>query len=721
MNASLDRLLPPSRVLWTAALFSILVIALCLSLATRQPWFGLRLAPEMPDAAPRIEALNDRGIDITPGEHLQALSLPGAEALPLYGSDLTQEPDVPFADYASFNRFLERQERFAALLRAPSVELHLQDGRRISMQTQDHRPITTLPFTFWLQLSCAIGSWMVGAAIWAFRRQQPAAGALALSGFGTLLMAATAAIYSTRELALPAELFRLLSSINHLGALGCCAGFVLVLCRYPDVITPRYLGRSLLAAFALIWLADVMQVLPYGNRMVTGSIIAGYVADSVLAAIQWRRTRGDPLRRAAMQWFLMSWLVGSGAFLLLVLIPAMAGFDSSRMQAYAFGLLMLVSLGLALGIARYRLFDLETWWFRAVGSVLGGFFVIGFDLIFVWLLHLEAPTALALSLAISGWIYFPTRQWLTTMLLRSIGVRQIRDVPTLLREVIADSPLEAEALLPESMRRLFEPLQMTPLDQSPEQIRIIDDGVALEVPGIGRWPGWTVRWPDNGHRLFRREDIQQADAVRLVLERLIAYQDAVEQGVEQERTRVAADLHDDVGARLLTLLHRSDSESALAIREVLSSLRMVVYALGAKPQPLNEALADWRSELHDRCEAAGARVEWIESMQLPDFSFDPQQQLNLARVLREAVSNALRHARPTRLRVSFDITGTVLILGVEHDGAATTPMYWTEGNGLRGMRSRARRLGAELRLRGESDRVSLTLSVPIRNAPPSKG
>ena len=209
--------------------------------------------------------------------------------------------------------------------------------------------------------------------------------------------------------------------------------------------------------------------------------------------------------------------------------------------------------------------------------------------------------------------------------------------------------------------------------------------------------------------------------MRVVLERLIAYQDAVEHGVEQERTRVAADLHDDVGARLLTLLHRSDSESALAIREVLSSLRMVVYALGAKPQPLNEALADWRSELHDRCEAAGARVEWIESMQLPDFSFDPQQQLNLARVLREAVSNALRHARPTRLRVSFDINGTVLILGVEHDGAATAPMHWTEGNGLRGMRSRARRLGAELRLRGESDRVLLTLSVPIRNAPPSKG
>ncbi|MGH8446008.1 MAG: sensor histidine kinase, partial [Solimonas sp.] len=279
--------------------------------------------------------------------------------------------------------------------------------------------------------------------------------------------------------------------------------------------------------------------------------------------------------------------------------------------------------------------------------------------------------------------------------------------------------LEAERLLPESLRRLFAPLQLLPLPRPIDAVRIGDDGTSLSVPGIGRWPGWEVRWADNGNRLFSRQDVQLVDAVRAVLQRVVAYQDAVEQSIERERTRVAEDLHDDVGARLLTLLHRADADQARAIRETLASLRMVVHGLGVQPQPLAEALAEWRAELHERCEAAGVDVQWNEAQPLPDWRLDAPQQMHLARVLREAVSNALRHAEPTRVEVHLSGDREALLLSIANDGTCRPPALWRSGNGLRSMRSRTQKLGGELRIEGEPGRVVLRLRVPLDTNPPS--
>ncbi|WP_028009224.1 sensor histidine kinase [Solimonas flava] len=712
--------LPPSRVLWIALAIATLATALCLTLASSQPYLGVKLAAEHPDAAPRVLAAKGPAAELLRrGDVLVALD-GEAGRVALRGDDLAAEPDIAYADYASFAAFMGRQQRLATLQAGPQLRLLLADGRSVTLQPDAHRPLRDLPFTFWLQAFAAAACWMVGAAIWAFRREQPASVYLLITGFGTLLMAGSAAVYSTRELALPATLFGWLSQLNQGGALLCAGAFAAVLFHYPRSLgTPRW-SALLVLGYVGLWLIEALHLLPFANRGVQGAILLSVLLAAALAIVQWRGARGDPLRRAALQWFLLSWFLGSSAYMLVVLIPALAGIDTGELQAYGFGLMWLVSLGLALGIARYRLFELETWWFRAVALVGGGAAVVIFDLLFVSLLDMSQPAALAMALAIAGWLYFPLRQWLATRVLQRFGLRRMRDVPALLREIIADSPLAAERLLPESLRRLFAPLQLVPLEEKAlGKVRIVADGTVLRVPGIGRWPGWEVHWADHGNRLFNRQDARLAAAVRAVLERIVAYQDAVEASVERERTRVAADLHDDVGARLLTLLHRADGEQAQAIRETLASLRLIVHGLGAEPQPLAEALAEWRAELHERCEAAGVRVIWDEVQPLPDWRLDAAHQLHLARVLREAISNALRHAHPTLIEVRLSSEHGQLLLSITNDGSCRPPQQWRSGNGLRSMRSRTQKLGGELHIHGEAGRVVLRLRVPLDTSPPS--
>jgi len=707
------RALPPSRVIGFAVALSLATIVSCLELASGRSHPGIELHSVGAEAAPLLYASTAEPPPFEPGTSIVAIAAVGGPSFALRGDDLSEEPDSVFAGYPEFNRFMQRQQRIAEIQRAPEIELQAADGRVARLRPVAHRPLSDLPFIFWLQLVCAIGSWLTGAAIFAFRPELPAAKYSAVAGFGALIMVASAAIYSSRELALPGELFRCLSGANHFGALLTGSAMFAVLWYYPQALGSARPGVPLVLGYLLIWLADFMQWLPFGNQFQQAAILGGYLASLVMAALQWRAARGDPLRRAALQWFILSWFVGSGAILALVSVPAMAGLDSGSLQAYAFGFLLMISVGLALGISRYRLYDLETWWFRAVMLVVGGFSVIVLDVLFAATLHFEAPAALAASLILAGWMYFPARQWLMSRFLTGARRLRVDDVPTLLRDVLAPNAYAVNELLPEALRHLFNPLSLHPLAAAPAEVTIADDGLALRVPGIGAEPAWEARFPGDGQRLFTRRDAEVASAVRAVLDRVAAYQVAVERGIEQERARVAQDLHDDIGARLLTLLHRSEGEAAQAIREVLASLRLTVYGLGARPQPIGNCLAHWRAEAGERCEAMGVQLDWTECALSSTALLDAPQQLNLARVLREALSNALRHARPRRIGIDIAMVQLTLEITLDNDGATLPPEQWRSGLGLRGMDQRMQRLGGSLTLHGDASTTRVSIRLPL--------
>jgi signal transduction histidine kinase len=709
------RALPPSRVIGFGVALSLATLVVCLEFACGRPHLrvefetlGLNQPPVLRNDLP--------GTDLVAGTAVAALAPVGGQPQELRGGDLTQEPDSVFTDFAAFDRFFQRQQQLAAVQAAPLLELRTVDGHVARLHPMPHRPLGDLPFIFWLQLFSAIACWITGVAIFAFRPEQPAARYCLIAGFGTLLMVSSAAIYSSRELALPGALFHNLSAANHFGSLLTIAAFIAVLWHYPHPLGRTRPGPWLLLFYLLIWLGDVLQLLPFGNIFQQSVIVGGYFGGLMLAVLQWRKARGDPLRRAALQWFFLSWFVGSGALLAMVSVPAIAGADTSSLQAYGFAFLPLVTVGMALGIARYRLFDLEVWWFRAVTLVVGSFSVVVLDVVFAVVMHFEGPAALAASLITAGWLYFPARQWLMLRFLSGARPLRVDDVPALLRDVLAPDAYAVNELLPEALRQLYAPLALQPLPPPAlGEVAIVDDGLALRVPGIGSEPAWEARFPGGGQRLFSRRDAEVASAVRAVLDRVAVYQVAVERSVEQERARVAQDLHDDIGARLLTLLHRSEGEAAQTIREVLASLRLTVYGLGAKPKGVAHCLAEWRAEAGERCEASGVQLDWREQAPLNALTLDAPQQLNLVRVLREAISNALRHARPRRLEVSLTTTPHGLEIEVRNDGATAPPEQWRSGIGLRGMDHRMQRLGGSLSLRGDGDSTVVTIRLPLQS------
>ncbi len=127
----------------------------------------------------------------------------------------------------------------------------------------------------------------------------------------------------------------------------------------------------------------------------------------------------------------------------------------------------------------------------------------------------------------------------------------------------------------------------------------------------------------------------------------------VEQVTERERKRIAADLHDDLGAKLLTIVHTSDSEriSTLA-REALEEMRLSVRGLSGKAVRLADALGDWRAEVVNRLAQAGIGADWSAPEDLPQM-LSARAYVQTTRILREATSNIIKHSGASNCSITL--------------------------------------------------------------------
>jgi two-component system sensor histidine kinase DesK len=193
-----------------------------------------------------------------------------------------------------------------------------------------------------------------------------------------------------------------------------------------------------------------------------------------------------------------------------------------------------------------------------------------------------------------------------------------------------------------------------------------------------------------------------------------------------ERERIARDLHDVLGHTLSVIVLKAELagrlvtlDPARATAEIADVEKTARTALAE----IREAIGGYRSRgLAAEIEAArltldAAGVTLVaESSQTPTAALSPQEETALALVLREAVTNIVRHARATTCRLRFITEAGHRRLVVEDDGQHAIAR---EGNGLRGMRERVESLGGQFSMeRGIAhDRgTRLIVELPFREA-----
>jgi len=231
-------------------------------------------------------------------------------------------------------------------------------------------------------------------------------------------------------------------------------------------------------------------------------------------------------------------------------------------------------------------------------------------------------------------------------------------------------------------------------------------------------------------RVFARA-LQAAEASRSTLEHRVREATAeiehnfaqlaemrVEQVTEKERKRIAADLHDDLGAKLLTIVHTSESEriSTLA-REALEEMRLSVRGLTGKPMRLADALADWRAETVLRLSQANIEADWRGPTEETEQLLPARSFVQTTRILREAVSNIIKHSGASHCKVRCAISDRQFGLTVQDNGKGI-PMELDgkldRGHGMASMKHRAKQMqGQCLMESGPGYGTVIRLTLPL--------
>lgn len=694
-----DALAAPRRRLLVAVGLAFLFSLVGLARVASTPSLGVKLAPVSEPPAVRVEqvASTSPNLDrLRPGTVLVAARVNGRR-VPLNPTTLIEEPDL--LDYRAYNRFLERQDLLYQALSQGRLEVVDADGRRILLRAAPTPWSPALGYA----LGHAAYGWvalLISLGIWVFSPLRAETRLFALSGLGVFGTTLTLAVYGGRELALDGTLLAWLMAVNHLSVLMVCAPLATLFWVYPVRQGQAPLPTLAVLLALLAWCADLAQLGPGARYTVYLPVTLGFLAGIVIMIFQWFASGRDPVARAAMKWCVLSIFVGSLLLMVLIMIPPALGLNRPMPLFVSLASILVLYLGLAAGLKRYRLFHLEQWWFKTWAWFFGGVLVLLLDAVLVLGIGWSGEHALLVALAVAGWVYFPVRQ----SLMRYLGRDRDDNLDVALQKLVdnlftAQSEARIRAAWPDLLWRSFRPLRLVPVVEAPERhdVAVDADGTHLFVRALAHGePHFRVGYPGDGGRLFRRADLRVAGLLRALTGQAIVAARAREAGAEVERQRIIRDLHDDLGGHILSLLRNApnDQQAGLA-RQAMRSLRESLRALDEETVcRLADSVEDWHLECREKCHREAVTLRWHQSLR--DRSITVRHDINVRRILGEALTNAFQHANPETVAISIRLSGENLMLECVNDGVPPcrrTTDDVLSGRGLTHMRTRAGELG----------------------------
>ncbi len=205
-----------------------------------------------------------------------------------------------------------------------------------------------------------------------------------------------------------------------------------------------------------------------------------------------------------------------------------------------------------------------------------------------------------------------------------------------------------------------------------------------------------------------------------------------EQAATDERQRIMRDLHDGLGAQLFTSLLRAErgamdgTAMADALRGAIDQMRVTLEALAGEEQDLDAAFGNFRFRWDARLREAGLTPHWDLALPEPADgaapALSPHDALQVLHVVQEALTNVLKHARATEVRVRVAAAHGELAVDVVDNGAGAPPAAATPGGrGRANLRARASRLGGAVHWQDEGPGLRVSLRAPLRDAQPAPG
>jgi len=246
--------------------------------------------------------------------------------------------------------------------------------------------------------------------------------------------------------------------------------------------------------------------------------------------------------------------------------------------------------------------------------------------------------------------------------------------------------------------------------------------------------GNVVKWYGTSTDITDRKRAEEQ--LKITSAQLRALSARLSSAREEEGTRIARELHDQLGAALTSLkwdlegvskqcservsqtdyaiLHDRLEEMMSLVDDILGNVRRISSEL--RPSILDDlgliATIEWQARQFESRSGIICKVDML----IDDLQLSREQSTGVFRILQEALTNILRHAHATKVNILVDVDDGELVLEVRDNGRGITDAQNTGSRslGLIGMRERAHLLGGRIEISGTAGNGTLLiLRVPV--------
>ncbi len=562
------------------------------------------------------------------------------------------------------------------------------------------RRLTDLDLRFWPPWIISLTTFLMSAAVWRLRPGEAATRLFAINGFAGMVSFMAVTLYTAHLPGSDPQVFWAILMANQVANQVFFLSLLALFSQYPRRLLPAPWLWSLLAAVAIYAVADVMEWLPdwLAAQVMPFVELLGLLG---LIGWQWVATRRAPRDRAALMWLALSVAVGASLWLCLLASIMITGRTGDAGSILSLILVFPFYVGLAMGVARFCLVELQDWTFRILFFVVAAVMFVAVDAALITLTGVRQGPATAIALLVIAFGYLPLRDIVWRRLFRGKTMSQPEMFAAVMDIVFSVTPAERSGKWQALLHGLFQPLRLEPAAAAPAEALIAEGGLRMDIPAVAEAPALSLAMAREGRELFSSSQLALVSQLVRLVRTASMSRDAYERGASEERRRLAQDLHDDVGARLMTGLNVADERTRPILHAALGDIRAIAGGMMGQTAPLDRVLADIRHECVRRFEAAALETDWTPWPEDgPLVLLDYRLQKVLASSMREVASNIIRHASARHVVVSVTLDGDRLTVHVADDGKGLPEAVLSGeegGQGLKGLQRRLAEAGGSAR------------------------
>ena len=202
-------------------------------------------------------------------------------------------------------------------------------------------------------------------------------------------------------------------------------------------------------------------------------------------------------------------------------------------------------------------------------------------------------------------------------------------------------------------------------------------------------------------------------------------------GLQDQRLRISRDLHDNIGAQLTFIISSLDNlkygfqlpdKLNAKLQTISAFTSSTIYELRDTIWAMNKSeitLDDLQARISNFIKKADNASEKIKFEFRTDkinseLQFTSVEGMNIYRIIQEAINNALKYAKPSRVMVEIEELDSNIFIQIVDDGIGFDSNTTELGNGLYNMRKRASEINAEFNLSSETNKGTvISINKPI--------